>query len=108
MQREHNLALVAHRLAALIDETRWRRPQHVDRLCIFRACPVELRRHAGIAGHTPIGLPAGCKRNGDACPEEIAAPFARNEAELIALFGGPCRRRQEEGSETATDQAAPC
>ena len=61
-QRQHDVAVIADRVAArAVGEPRRRRPQHGHRFHILRAGKIERRRHAGIAGIAPIGLPAACR-----------------------------------------------
>ena len=55
---KHHLVVVADRRAVGVGDAMRRRIEHLGLFQILGAGPVEARRHAGIAGVPPIGLPA--------------------------------------------------
>src|SRR5262245_6670070 len=57
LDREDHLILITDRLAAFVMQPRRRRKQDLCLLQIGGCRPVERRRHAGLAGDPPVGLP---------------------------------------------------
>ena len=58
LDREHHLVLIADRRAVGVGETMRRRDRALRPVSNSSILTVEARRHAGIAGIPPIGLPA--------------------------------------------------
>ena len=83
--------MIAERVAAgAVVEFHRRRPQNRHGLDIFRFGEIEARRHAGIAGRAPVGLPAGLQLEGDAAEQDRAAARARQQPDRgvpVALPG---------------------
>ena len=74
IERQQDAALVADRCAAFVGEAMRCRPPHRDGFHIGRFREIETRRHAGITGIPPIGLPSGCRAGARRRP---AAPRGR-------------------------------
>ena len=71
--RQHHLAGIADGAHAEALEHLRPRPEHLDPGEILRARPVEARRHPGLAGGAPVGLPA--RRDGEPQPGQPGLPL---------------------------------
>jgi hypothetical protein len=91
-QGQDQRLLVAQRLTAgAIVELLRRRPQYGDRIDIVGFGKIEPRRHAGIAGVAPIGMPARGELDGDAAEHHRAAARASHQPQLGVAIDLPRR-----------------
>src|SRR5262245_10989603 len=90
-KRQDDVAGISNRDQVVFRDGPRRRPQHVDGLDVLRSGKVEARRHAGVAGIAPIGVPATLESDLDAGTEYFARRRGRDEAHGAARIAVPAR-----------------
>ena len=92
-QRQHDLVVIAERMAAgAVIELGRRRPQNGHGLDIVRFGKVEAWRHAGISSRAPIGFPSRLQLEGDAAEQHRAAARTRQQPDRGVSIPQPGRR----------------
>src|SRR6516162_3546965 len=71
-KRQDDVAGISNRDQVVFRDGLRRGPQHVDGLDVLRSRKVEARRHAGVAGIAPIGVPAALESDLDAGADGFA------------------------------------
>src|SRR5262245_8761625 len=91
---EHHFVLIADRGSARVGKAMRRRIEHLGAPQILRSRPIEARRHAGVAWHSPIGLPTWLETNLDAGDQLVVAHAgnaAAHQPHLRIAFPDPGR-----------------